>query len=340
MPAQTVLPRWRGFNLPAKTLEREESDFALISELGFDFVRIPLSYRLWTDPSDPAVIIEERIESLDRVVALGRKHGIHVDLNFHRGPGFCCMPDPPEPWSLWKSREARDVFCHHWEFFARRYRGVPSRELSFNLLNEAPPPAESLPRPQQLPMQDMTRAEHETVIRAAVAAIRAIDPDRLIIVDGMWYGRGEPTPELADLGVAQSTRAYMPMGLSHYRAPWWREGSMDFPEPTWPGAMEADHVPWSRETLERHYESWADLAARGVGVHCGEGGCYVNTPHAVFLRWFEDVLAILKGHNIGFALWNFRGFFGVLDSERKDVSYDDYRGHALDRALLSLLQKY
>jgi len=38
----------------------------------------------------------------------------------------------------------------------------------------------------------------------------------------------------------------------------------------------------------------------------------------------------------GFALWNLRGSFGVLDSERADVAYEDYRGHKLDRKMLEL----
>ena len=33
------------------------------------------------------------------------------------------------------------------------------------------------------------------------------------------------------------------------------------------------------------------------------------------LAWLRDVLEILKSHNIGWALWNFRGPFGILDSE-------------------------
>ena len=61
MHAQTVLPRWRGFNLPSKTLDREESDFQLIAELGFNFVRIPTSYHLWTEPGDRFVIKEDKV---------------------------------------------------------------------------------------------------------------------------------------------------------------------------------------------------------------------------------------------------------------------------------------
>ena len=50
-------------------------------------------------------------------------------------------------------------------------------------------------------------------------------------------------------------------------------------------------------------------------------------------------MGILKSHNIGWALWNFRGAFGVLDSQREDIEYEDWHGHKLDRALLDLLQQ-
>ena len=45
-------------------------------------------------------------------------------------------------------------------------------------------------------------------------------------------------------------------------------------------------------------------------------------------------------HKIGYALWNFRGDFGVLDSNRADVDYKDWYGHKLDQKLLDLLKKY
>ena len=51
-------------------------------------------------------------------------------------------------------------------------------------------------------------------------------------------------------------------------------------------------------------EGWIELAKQGVGVHCGEGGTYHRTPHAVTLAWLRDALEILSGAGIGFALWN------------------------------------
>lgn len=97
---------------------------------------------------------------------------------------------------------------------------------------------------------------------------------------------------------------------------------------------------WDRARLEQHYQPWVELAARGVGVHCGEGGAFMHTPHDVALRWLRDALDILRSHNIGYALWNFRGGFGILDSDRPDVAYEDWRGHRLDRAMLELLQAF
>ena len=111
-----------------------------------------------------------------------------------------------------------------------------------------------------------------------------------------------------------------------------------FPHPLWPAVKRDGSGLVSRETLEAFYEPWGWLVKQGVGVHCGEAGAFNKTPHESFLAWICDVLDILKIHNIGWALWNFRGPFGVLDSGREDVAYEDWHGHKLDRKLLTLLQ--
>jgi len=336
-PLPSRLPRWRGFNLLEMFHSRSdgnwrEDDFRWIADWGFDFVRLPTCYLLWTDPADAFRLDEAGLAKVDRAVELGRRCGLHVNLNLHRGPGYSVNRERQEPFDLWKDDKALEAFCHHWRTFARRYRGVAAAQLSFNLINE--PPA-----PKGDPAAGMTRDDHARVVRAAVAAIRREDPDRLVVVDGVSWGN-DPCGELADTGVAQSCRAYLPMAISHYEATW--VDSRGWPRPRWPLAPEARDQwyanPPDRAGLEEHYRRWADLAARGVGVHCGEGGAYNRTPHDVVLRWLADVLEILGSHGIGWALWNFRGAFGVLDSGRPDVAYEDFRGHALDRKLLDLLR--
>ena len=341
---KNALPRWRGFNLlylfqarrQQDTVEIPEDDFRMIAGLGFDFARIPMDYWFWIDSDwrqtgkparqEAMKIKESGLAPVDRIVELGRKHGVHVSLNLHRGPGYCINDAELEPFVLWRDEDAEEAFVFHWEMFARRYRDIRPSELSFNLLNEAPNP-----RPGY-----MTREDYRRVMTRATDKIREITPDRTVIIDGLSVGN-QVVYEMIPTGVAQSVHAYMPAEVSHYRAGWVdRRG--DFPYPLWPAVRRDGSGLISRETLEQHYEPWGWLVRQGIGVHCGEAGGYNKTPHDSFLKWICDVLDILKIHNIGWALWNFRGSFGVLDSGREDADYHDWHGHKLDWKLLTLLQ--
>jgi len=321
-----AIPRWRGFNLLDMFTMRSKGDFAeddfrYIRDWGFNFVRLPLCYRLWIVDGDDYKINEAMLQKLDCAIDLGEKYNIHVCLNFHRGPDYSVNREFIEPHSLWKDNSALDAFVFHWTMIAERYRGISKDKLSFNLINE----------PGDLDAGRMTRTDHERVIRTTVKAIRKISPDRIISIDGLAWSR-KPCPELADLNLVQNTRAYEPMFISHYKASW--VNSRNFPAPAWPGNG------WDRKRLEEHYKPWIDIKNKGVPVHCGEGGAYNKTPHNVVLPWLRDVLDILTGCGIGYAIWNFRGSFGILDSGRNDVDYEDFHGHKLDRKMLNILQEY
>jgi len=85
---------------------------------------------------------------------------------------------------------------------------------------------------------------------------------------------------------------------------------------------------------------WKPVLDAGQFVMVGETGVINKTPHDVSLRWLEDNLRRWKEKGIGWAMWNFRGSMGILDSKRDDVKYEDYQGHKLDRKMLELLQRY
>jgi hypothetical protein len=477
-PTAEKLPLWRGFNLLYKfnvgSAPTPDSamveDFRMIASLGFNFARVPLDYRCWITGGDWEKIDEAKLREIDRIVALGGEYGVHVSLNFHRAPGFT-VAKPAEARNLWTDAEAQRVCAQHWAAFAKRYKGIPSARLSFNLFNEPPAIAESV---------------YYDVVKRMVDAIRAEDPNRLVLCDGLDYGN-VPPKSLHVLGVALCTRGYRPMNISHFRANW-IGGSDTWAVPQWPAAqvsaflygpmkkefqsslvfegplggatlrlrvntvstraklratdergtvlwehafvpgpgegewkkvvhrpewktyanlydrdyliaipagvtrvevsnvdgdwltlseigIKAGEKNWTMATVDswglRHtgavcfdpaqtgggalrapsmldrawlrdkcYAPWRDAQAAGLGVMIGEMGAFQYTPHPVVLRWMEDVLSVAQENRWGWALWNFRGGFGVLDSKRTDITYEEWEGHQLDRAMLELLQKY
>jgi len=65
-----------------------EQDFEWLAEWGFDFVRLPIDYRCWVDPDNPARRNEKALREIDQAVDWGRQYGVHVCLNQHTAPGY------------------------------------------------------------------------------------------------------------------------------------------------------------------------------------------------------------------------------------------------------------
>jgi len=350
------LPRWRGFNLLDFYTSRKwraggrsqstEDDFKWITDWGFDFVRIPLQYpsyinwerseeRSQITPEETVDFNEEVVVEIEKLVYLANKYGLHVSLNLHRAPGFCINAGFNEPFNLWKDEEAQQAFYIHWDMWAKRFKNVSTKMLSFDLLNE--PCFREDMNDQYSRKTPVPGDLYRKIAIGCKEAILKHNPDRLIVADGN-DGGSLVTPELNDLNIGQSCRGYHPSYISHYRASWVWSNPDDAPVPEYPGTINGEE--FNRKVMEDFYKPWTDLVKKGVGVHCGECGCYRETPHEVFLAWFNDVLSILTENGIGWATWNFRGDFGFLDSGRRDIDYEDWYGHKLDRKMLELLQRY
>ena len=330
-------PRYRGFNFTEKTGGRgprkkfNEEDLAIMADWGFDFARIPMSYWNWASKDDWYKIDEDVLKDIDEVVEWGKQYKIHINLNFHRVPGYCINGRDQEPMDLFKDtpenmQKALDAAVYHWKVFAKRYKGIPNSRISFDLINEPPK------------MTDETR--YVEIIHELVAGIWEEDPDRLIVADGKDIGR-TPVYGIVDLGLVQSTRGYDPMSVSHYTATWVPKDEFEtFNPPSWPLKGD-DGKLWDKAALkEKLIDRWKPVVEKGVSVHVGEWGCYNKTPHEVMLPWMKDILSLWKEAGWGQAMWNLKGAFGVLNSERADVKYEDYKGHKLDRKMLELLKEY
>jgi aryl-phospho-beta-D-glucosidase BglC (GH1 family) len=312
---------WNPGQRPAAADERA-LDF--LAKYGFNFVRIPTDYRFWTENFDYTHPDETIFEYIDQYLQACSSRGIHLSLNLHRAPGYCINRNDLEKHNLWRDTIAQDAFVFLWETFTRRYRNVPCELLSFDLLNEPP----------GLWQYGMTRKRHAALIRRTVAAIRAIDAQRMIVIDGLGGG-SMAMPELADLGVIHSGRGYDPMPVSHHEATWWA-GHSRSPVPVYPGLRWQGRT-WDLAALRACYRPWRDVQKRGVAVHIGEFGCFNRTPNDIALRWLADLLGLFREFGWGYAMWNFDGPFGIIEHGRPGARFECMDGYQVDRTLLDLV---
>jgi len=303
----------------------DERALDFMAAFGFNFVRIPTNYRVWTPDFDYFHPQERYFSYLDGYLAACRARKMHMSLNMHRVPGYCINNNNEERHNLWLEPLAQDGFTYQWEALARHFLGVPADELSFDLVNEPP----------SLGQYGMTRANHATIIRRVAAAIRAIDPARPICIDGLDGGY-LAMPELADLGATHSGRGYAPHAISHYHASWWPDWRTAPENPIWPGLVFNSKI-WNQDTLREVYQPWRDVQSQGVEIHIGEMGCYNQLPNAVALAWFKDLLGLFKEYGWGFAFWNFADSFGIVEHGRPGTHYETVHGYKIDRDLLEII---
>jgi aryl-phospho-beta-D-glucosidase BglC (GH1 family) len=182
-----------------------ESDFALIRQMGFNFVRFPIDYRFIYDLSTEKFNME-RIAWIDHAIDYGKKYGVHIELNIHTAPGYTVVN--PSDTSIFTSNKRH--FIAIWKFLANRYKEIPNTALDFNLLNE----------PEPCMCFDNTwfelNPDYASLLRDAINVIRAETPDRLIVLD---TNQRRPL-NLSLLGIPsdnilQSPHCYAPFSVTH-----------------------------------------------------------------------------------------------------------------------------
>lgn len=331
-------PKWYGFNVlwffsaggPSPVINPDfihidEKELDFMAQMGCNFVRIPTDYRYFIHDFNYGQYDETFLKLLDKAIEAVVSRGMHCSLNVHRGPGYCINGNEWEKDNLWTDVIAQNAFTDLWKLFTERYSVYSSEQLSFDLLNEPPGPGQ----------YGLTRENHKAIMGRVASEIRKITPDRKIVCDGLSGGH-QAAPELADLNIIASGRGYMPMRLTHWHAEWMKEnGAFDWPYPQWPG-MECDGYKWSWEALMDFYKPWKQMADQGVPVHLGECGCYNKVKNETALAWYKDFFSVCNELGFGFALWNFRGPFGIVEHGRENTNWKNINGMKVDAELYEL----
>jgi len=267
-----------------------EADAAYLVSLGLNSLRIPFSYRHFESDDEPFVIREEGFALLDRVVDLCAQHGIYTILDLHAVPGAQNQhwhSDNPTQWArFWEQRQFQDRVVHLWERLADHYRGNPW-VAGFNPVNE---PAD---------------AHGDTIgpfYRRLEAAIRAVDPDHILFLDGNRY-----STQFDQLGDPLPNCVYT---AHDYALPGFVDGG------PYPGVSRGQHI--DRDRVEETFlQRTAYMRETGTPIWVGEfGPVYTGDPErdAQRYRLLEDQLEIYARHEASWALWTYKdiGLQGVV----------------------------
>lgn len=158
-----------------------EKDIAFLATCGVNTVRVPFSYRLFTDDDYMGTrTAEDGFALMDRLIGWCRQYGILLILDMHSAPGgqtgYNIDDSDGFPW-LFYEKEDQETFFSVWESIAAHY-AEETQILGYELLNE--PIADYF---GSLAQREMN-ARLEDLYKKATARIRRQDPDHIIILGG------------------------------------------------------------------------------------------------------------------------------------------------------------
>ncbi|PIF06347.1 MAG: hypothetical protein CSA36_02340 [Draconibacterium sp.] len=89
--------------------------------------------------------------------------------------------------------------------------------------------------------------------------------------------------------------------------------------------------------FENYQKNFALARDNNIPIMVLEFGVHNKTPHDVSVAFLDDLSAFFRENETGWALWNFTGSFGIMNSNRSDCEYETYQGYHLDREMLEAL---
>lgn len=163
-----------------------EEDFAYIKSLGANVVRLPLNYRHFERDDQPFQYLETGFTRLERAVQACARQGLYVILDLHAVQGWqnsdWHCDNSSRHTHFWQHSHFQERYVALWQEFARRYLGNATI-AGYNVMNE---PVSNAPAGRFYDDRDY-QTDWETfnqVNRRVVNAIRAVDPEHIIFLEG------------------------------------------------------------------------------------------------------------------------------------------------------------
>lgn len=267
-----------------------KDDAAFLKTIGANIVRIPFHYKLLEGPESETVL-----RLLDDTLSFCAENSLYAVLDLHSAPGgqnpdWHC--DNPSGFAgLWEEPALYNRLAEVWKTLARRYRNH-TEILGFDLLNEPTDP------------ENRTK-EMVDLYRILIEAVRSEDPERIVFLEGLQYGRNfRPLLTLQGPNIAYSFHNYPIFAWKSIRK---------LPRNERREALKKSML--GDMSVEEFYQTF------NTPLWCGETGSPRDQLSPKFAAELaEDMTLAMKDLGISWTYWSYkdRGVMGLL-SPRKPI---------------------
>lgn len=243
-------------------------DIDSLKAWGFNSVRLPMHYNLYTKPIQDEVgnentWLDEGFTMTDNLLQWCEANQMYLILDLHATPGgqgkdaAISDYDATKP-SLWESQANKDKMIALWRRLADRYKNNPWIG-AYDIINE---PNWNFTGTNQNGCDETSNAPLRALMVSVTNAIREVDNNHMIIAEGNCWGN--------------NYNGIMPL--------WDDNMALSF------------HKYWNYNDIGS-IQGMLNLRAQyNVPIWMGEGGENSNV-------WFKDAIALLETNNIGWAFW-------------------------------------
>jgi endoglucanase len=303
-------------------------DVAFIAEIGYDHIRIPIDEeQMWDEEGNKE---EEAFSLLHNAISWASDNDLNVivDLHILRSHHFNAKEKP-----LWTEPAAQEKFFQCWRELSAELINYPTDLVAYELMNE--------------PVAD-NPDDWNNLVKKASSIIREKEPQRFLVIGSNQWQSADTFDQLEvpenDPYIILSFHFYEPFLLTHHEARWTDIGPYTGPV-KYPGLLvteanldkiadpelrkiieDRDGI-FTKDTLEAMMaKPIAKAKELDLELYCGEWGCLPTVPRASFLAWYTDMRSILEKHHIGWANWDYKGGFGIVDRKNNNKPVDDLIG--------------
>lgn len=248
-----------------------KADIDSMKAWGFNSVRLPMHYALYTLSSDKEPVpgqqtwIDKGFRMTDSLVAWCKADGIYLILDLHAAPGGqgndlnISDRDGSKP-SLWDNPLDQQKTIALWKKLAARYKDEPTVG-AYDILNEPNFGFEDREKDKN-GLKEKTNAPLKKLLQDITAAIRSVDQRHIVIIEGNGWGN--------------NYNGMLP--------PWDKNMVLSF------------HKYWNYNDIQSIQHILDVRKQYNVPVWLGESGENSNV-------WFTQAIRLLESNNIGWSWW-------------------------------------